>query len=69
MNLKSAYPPGADVPGGILGPPHQVNGGQRVGGGHVRPCLLDGPNRKLGLGQVIPTGCLGNPQEPAGSRS
>ena len=25
---------------------------QRVGGGHVWPCPLDGPNGKLGLAQV-----------------
>ncbi len=43
----------------ILGPPRQVDRRQRSGGGHVRPCPLDGPNGKLVLAHVIPTGCLG----------
>ncbi len=38
--------------------PNQGNGSQRVGGGHVWPCPLDSPNGKLGLAQVILTGCL-----------
>ena len=42
--------------------PHQVNGSQRVGGGHVWPCPLDSPNGKLGLAQVILTGCQGIPK-------
>ncbi len=36
--------------------PHQVNGSQRVGGGHVWPCPLDSPYGMLGLTKVIPTG-------------
>ncbi len=39
--------------------PHQVNGSQRVGGGHVWPCPLDSPNGTLGLGEVVPAGSLG----------
>ncbi len=39
--------------------PRQINGSQRVGGGHVWPHLLDSPNGKLGLAQVILTGRLG----------
>ncbi len=42
--------------------PHQINGSQRVGGGHVRPCPLDSPNGTLGLAQVILTGCQGIPK-------
>ncbi len=41
-----------------LRPPHQINRRQRVGGGHVWPCLLDGPNGKLGLTRVIPASGL-----------
>ncbi len=41
---------------------HQVNGSQRVGGGHVGPCPLDSPNGNLGLAQVILTGCQGIPK-------
>ncbi len=39
--------------------PHQIDGSQRVRGGHVGPCPLDSPNGKLGLAQVILTGCQG----------
>ncbi len=39
-----------------------MNGIQRVGNGHVWPRLLDSPNRKLGLAQVILAGCLGIPK-------
>ncbi len=42
--------------------PHQINGSQRVGGGHVRPCPLDGLGGKLGLAQVVLTGCQGIPK-------
>ncbi len=42
--------------------PHQIDGSQRVGGGHVGPCPLDSPNGKLGLAQVILTGCQGIPK-------
>ena len=42
--------------------PHQIDGSQRVGGGHVWPCPLDSPNGKLGLAQVILTGCQGIPK-------
>ena len=38
--------------------PNQVNGSQRVGGGHVRADLLDSPNGKLGLAQVVLAGRL-----------
>ncbi len=38
--------------------PHQVNGSQRIGGGHVWPRPLDSPNGKLGLAQVVLAGCL-----------
>ncbi len=40
----------------------RCNGSQRVGGGHVWPCPLDSPNGKLGLAQVILTGCQGIPK-------
>ncbi len=43
-------------------PPHQVNGSQCIGGGHIRTCPLDSPNGKLGLAQVILTGCQGIPK-------
>jgi hypothetical protein len=39
---------------------HQVDGSERVGGGHVWPCLLDSLNGKHGLAHVVPTGRLGN---------
>ncbi len=39
--------------------PHQVNGSQRVGGGHVRPHLPHGPDGFLGLAQVILADGLG----------
>ncbi len=39
--------------------PRQVNGSQRVGGGHVWPCPLDSPNGKPGLDEVVPAGSLG----------
>ena len=42
--------------------PHQVDGSQRVGGGHVGPCLLNSPNGKLGLAHVVLTGCQGIPK-------
>ncbi len=38
--------------------PHQVNGSQRIGGGHVWPSPLDSPNGKLGLAQIVLAGCL-----------
>ena len=37
--------------------PHQVNGSQRVGGGHVWPCPLDSLDGKLGLAHVVLAGC------------
>jgi hypothetical protein len=37
--------------------PYHVDSSQRVGGGHARSCPLDCPSDKLGLAQVIPTGC------------
>ncbi len=38
---------------------HQVNGGQRVGGGHVWPCLQHGSHSSLGLREVVsPAGSL-----------
>ncbi len=40
---------------------HQVNGSQRIGGGHVWPCPLDRLNGKYGLAHVVPTGCQGIP--------
>ena len=46
----------------LSGSLHQINGGQRVRGGHVWPCSLDSPNGKLDPTQVIPTGCLGIPK-------
>ena len=41
---------------------HQVDGSERVGGGHVWPCLLDNLNGNHGLAHVVPTGRLGNPK-------
>ncbi len=41
---------------------HQVDGSERVGGGHVWPCLLDSLNGNHGLAHVVPTGRLGNPE-------
>ena len=41
---------------------HQVDGGERVNGGHVWPCLLDSLNGKHGLAHVILTGRLGIPK-------
>ncbi len=46
----------------VSGPPHQVDGSQRVRSRHVWPCLLDSPDGELGLAQVIPTGRLGIPK-------
>ncbi len=45
--------------------PHHVDGSQSVGGGHVWSCPLDSPNGKLGLAQVILTGCHGIPKSLA----
>ncbi len=47
---------------GFSGPPRQVDRRQRVRGRHVWPCPLDSPNGKLGLAQVVPTGCQGIPK-------
>ncbi len=41
---------------------HQFNNSQRIGGGHFRPCQLDGLNSKHGLAKVFPTDCLGFPK-------
>ena len=41
---------------------HQVNGLQRIIGGHVWPSPLDNLKDKYSLGHGIPTGCLGNPK-------
>ena len=41
---------------------HQVDGSERVSGGHVWPCLLDSLNGKHGLAHVVLTGRLGNPK-------
>ncbi len=41
---------------------HQVDGSQRVGGGHVWPRLLDSLYGNHGLAHVVPTGRLGNPK-------
>ncbi len=47
---------------------HQVNGSQRVGGGHVWPCPLDSLNGKHGLDHVILTGRQGIPKSLADDR-
>ena len=41
---------------------HQVDGSERVGGGHVWPRLLDRLNGNYGLAHVVPTGRPGNPK-------
>ncbi len=41
---------------------HQVDGSERVSGGHVWPRLLDSLNGNHGLAHVVPTGRLGNPK-------
>ena len=38
---------------------HQFDGSQRIGGGHVWPCQLNGLYSKHGLAKVFPTGCQG----------
>ena len=46
-------------------PPHQLYGCPRFRGSHVGPRPLDSPNGKLGLAQVILTGCHGIPKSLA----
>ena len=41
---------------------HQVDGSERVSGGHVWPCPLDGLNGNHGLAHVVPTGRPGDPK-------
>ena len=41
---------------------HQINGSQRIGGGHIWPCQLDGLNGKHGLAKLFPTACQGFPK-------
>ncbi len=38
---------------------HQVNGSQRIGGGHVWPRQLDSLNSSRSLANLIKTGCQG----------
>ncbi len=41
---------------------HQVDGSERISGGHVWQRLLDSLNGNHGLAHVVPTGRLGNPK-------